>query len=80
MFLHSIPLFSCSFGFSSRVVLFWDTRSPPQNRQTKSHKGPVTSNPDNPFNYIHLTWKPFYKVTLTNNNNNNNNDNNSNNR
>lgn len=47
------------------VVLFWDTRSPPQNRQNKSHKGPVTSNPDNPFNYIHLTWKPFYKIQLS---------------
>ena len=41
--------------------MFWDLR-PPSKKTVQNMKGSKTSDPNNPFNYLHLTWKPFYKV------------------
>ena len=41
--------------------MFWDLRQPSK-KPPQNMKGPKISDPNNPFSYIHLTWKPFYKV------------------
>uniref|UniRef100_A0A1X7T7A3 WD repeat-containing protein 63 n=1 Tax=Amphimedon queenslandica TaxID=400682 RepID=A0A1X7T7A3_AMPQE len=41
-------------------VLFWDMR-PLSSKKYTQNKSQPTSDPDSPYHYLHLIWKPFYK-------------------
>ncbi|XP_019861052.1 PREDICTED: WD repeat-containing protein 63-like, partial [Amphimedon queenslandica] len=47
-------------------VLFWDMR-PLSSKKYTQNKSQPTSDPDSPYHYLHLIWKPFYKVMGTHN-------------
>lgn len=46
---------------NNRCVMFWDLRPLPTRHQPPT-RTTTTTNDDNPYHYLDLVWKPFYKV------------------
>jgi hypothetical protein len=48
--------------------LFWDLRPLTNRKPNQNSKAPPTSDPNSPFYYLNVSWKPFYKITIARSN------------